>query len=136
MGLGSAQRLRRRKDFDAVFRGGRKVVEHRLVLWMLPRADDGPSRLGLSVSRKVGGAVTRNRVKRVLRVAWAHEAGALPDIPVDAVLLARPGRAPRDLAEAERSLRKLVARARGEDRPRSGHRSRSGSRRRARRDPP
>jgi ribonuclease P protein component len=49
-----------------------------------------PARLGLSVSRKVGGAVERNRVKRVLRERFADLS---PDLPsgIDVVVIARPG---------------------------------------------
>jgi ribonuclease P protein component len=58
---------------------------------------DGP-RLGLSVSRRVGGAVDRNRVKRVLREAFWEEATRLPT-GADYVVVARPDA--RDLAERE-----------------------------------
>ncbi len=58
---------------------------------------DGP-RLGLSVSRRVGGAVDRNRVKRVLREAFWEEAPRLPS-GADYVVVARPDA--RDLAERE-----------------------------------
>ena len=59
--------------------------------------DDGP-RLGLSVSRRVGGAVERNRVKRVLREAFWEEAERLP-AGSDYVVVARPDA--RGLAERE-----------------------------------
>ena len=82
-------RLSRSADFERVFRHGRSHASRELVLHVFPRADEaGPPRLGLSVSRKVGGAVERNRVKRLLREAFARESGWLP-AGMDAVVVAR-----------------------------------------------
>jgi ribonuclease P protein component len=81
-------RLSRSADFDRVFRHGRSHAGRELVLYVFPRGEAEPPRLGLSVSRKVGGAVQRNKVKRLLREAFSLEGQRLP-AGTDAVVVAR-----------------------------------------------
>ena len=84
-------RLSRSGDFDRVYREGRSHANRFLILYAFPRdgADaDAELRLGVSVSRKVGGAVERNAVKRAIREAfWAVAEGLPPGH--DFVLVAR-----------------------------------------------
>lgn len=89
-------RLSRSGDFDRVYRDGRSHSNRFIVLYAFPRAAEDAGgdqaddvRLGISVSRKVGGAVERNSVKRALREAfWALSEGLPPRH--DFVLVARP----------------------------------------------
>ena len=85
-------RLSRSRDFDAVYRRGRSTSTRYLVLYSFPREEadgDGP-RLGLAVSRQLGGAVERNRLKRRLRAAFDEVSERLSG-DLDYVLIARPG---------------------------------------------
>jgi ribonuclease P protein component len=85
-------RLSRSRDFDAVYRQGRSTATRYLVLYSFPRQEsdgDGP-RLGLAVSKQLGGAVERNRLKRRLRAAFDEASGDL-SADTDYVLIARPG---------------------------------------------
>ena len=105
-GRSPRRRLSRSAEFERVYRQGRSKANRFLVLYAFPRAQDdagaddapGGPRLGLSVSRRVGGAVDRSRVKRVLREAFWAEAERLP-AGSDYVVVARPealGLAERD----------------------------------------
>ena len=100
------RRLSRSAEFERVYRQGRSKANRYLVLYAFPRgeeqgdaddAQEGP-RLGLSVSRRVGGAVDRTKVKRVLREAFWAEAERLPS-GSDYVVVARPDS--RELTERE-----------------------------------
>jgi len=85
------RRLSRSGEFDRVYRDGSSQATRHLVLYSFPRGEDEESemRLGVSVSRKVGGAVERNRVKRTLREAFWALSDRLPS-KHDFVLVARP----------------------------------------------
>ncbi len=104
-----------------MYRRGRSAAGRHLVVYAFPRedaADTDPARLGLSVSRKVGDAVTRNRVKRVLREEFARRAAGVP-AQLDVVVIARPGCAQyleeQGSAALGARLAELLARAAGAD---------------------
>ena len=109
------RRLSRSGEFERVYREGRSHASRHLVVYAFPRSDEEPEpRLGISVGRKLGGAVERNRIKRLLREAFWASAGDLTP-GHDFVIVARPaaGELAREGGEAavEQALRTVLAEA-------------------------
>ena len=108
-------RLSRSAEFERVYREGSSHASRYLVVYAFPNGgSEDPSRLGVSVGRKLGGAVERNRVKRLLREAFWASADDLAG-GHDFVIVARPdaGRLAEDRGEegVEEALRELLAEA-------------------------
>lgn len=104
--LRRTQRIRLPFEFTRVFQKGSCFRSPALRIHYL-RSDRELSRLGLVVSRKVGDAVRRNRVKRLLREAFRRHRALFP-FPLDIVLVAQAP--PRELPEYEAAFLKFVAR--------------------------
>ena len=90
-------RVRTRSEFLALGRSGRRMPTRHFLLLHAPSAS-GPTRLGITVTRKVGGAVVRNRIKRAVREPFRRCRQTLPD-RLAIVVIARVGAA--DLAGRE-----------------------------------
>ena len=99
-------RLTRSADFDRVYRRRRTSSDRVLLIYGCENALDHP-RIGLSVSRKVGPAVVRNRWKRLLREAFRLSRQRLP-AGLDLVTIPRAA-APPTLAQLQQSLVELAA---------------------------
>ena len=104
-------RLRARREFVRVQDGGRKVAQGPLVALALPNGRE-ETRLGLTVSAKVGGAVTRANIRRRLREVFRKRRSELPS-GLDVVLIARASAAESDYEELARAFDVVARRLRG-----------------------
>jgi ribonuclease P protein component len=102
-GLGRRARIKQGRDFLRVRQAGERAVKGCLIANWLRLPLEARSRLGVVVSKKVGNAVVRSRVKRLLRESYRVHQHELAQ-PVDLVLVARPSIADRDFAGVERDL--------------------------------
>ncbi|HVT08710.1 MAG TPA: ribonuclease P protein component [Polyangia bacterium] len=103
--LPRAARVRRRPEYLTIQNRGRRTGGAHLLLFGMP----GTGRLGITVSKKVGGAVARNRVKRWVRDCFRRARGQFPPT-VDLVVVARPGSADAGHEAICRELRSLASR--------------------------
>ncbi|MBX5435778.1 MAG: ribonuclease P protein component [Alicyclobacillaceae bacterium] len=103
-------RLRENRDFRRVFQRGKSVATGRLVMyWSENRL--GTFRVGFSISKKVGNAVTRNRLKRLLRECFRRYGEKLAHAGVDLVVIVRPTASGMTFADAEAEVLLLLKRA-------------------------
>jgi ribonuclease P protein component len=95
-------RLRKRREILALQREGRRqTVLHFIVI--IRQREHAPARLGITTSRKVGGAPARNRVRRLVREFFRrHRAAIVP--PCDVLVIARPGAASIRYADVDHEL--------------------------------
>mgnify|MGYP003829917949 CR=1 FL=1 len=105
-------RLRLRSSFLAVQHRGRRLPGHNLVVYVLPRPLQDRqlrARMGLVVSKKVGNAVVRNRVKRWIRECYRRMDPPVP-LGIDLVVIARPSEAKSSYHRTAREMSDLVRR--------------------------
>lgn len=74
----NAQVLNDNRDFLRLYRRGRSAVSPVLVTYARRGGMKGRRRVGITATKKVGGAVQRNRAKRLIRAAWREAESAAP----------------------------------------------------------
>jgi ribonuclease P protein component len=109
--LAAIGRLTRRAEFQRAAAKGRKAPMPGLVLQAMPRGDNGPARLGFTVTKKVGNAVIRNRTRRRLKEAARLVLAEQPVGGVDLVLIGRAATRGRDFAALQDDVRRALAKA-------------------------
>jgi len=108
--LKKSEHLRKNSDFKKVYAKGKSCADHFVVLFVL-RNDLEGNRIGLSVSKKIGKAVKRNRVKRLFREVYRLNKDKLIQ-GFDLIFLARKDAIKLDFHGMERSILRLYKRAR------------------------
>jgi len=106
--LRSENRLKKKQDFGRVYKYGKSVANRSLVLYVIDNEQTKSYRLGVSVSKKVGKAVTRNRIKRLIKEAFRSVAETGLRQHVDLVIIARKPAADMTYAQIENSIKNLL----------------------------
>jgi ribonuclease P protein component len=113
-------RIKKNKDFQEVFKKGKSFANRQFVVYVLKKEGQDTFRIGLSVSKKLGNAVTRNRIKRYIRQAFLE---LQEDIHTgkDYVIIARKPAAEMDMHEVKKSLEHVLKVAKVLRKRTSGH---------------
>lgn len=100
-------RLMKREDFNKVYRFGKSIANRQFVLYFLPKREQEHFRLGISVSKKVGNAVVRNRLRRLVKeVVRSHGVGISNDY--DFIFIVRKPAVGLEFSAVEQSVLHLL----------------------------
>jgi ribonuclease P protein component len=104
-------RLRKRREFEECYASGVRVSGRHLQVFVLAEPSRGRLRLGISVPKRVGNAVVRNRVRRRLREIFRRSRGQIPGRRAAIVVNARPSAAAASFRELSEDFARAVSRA-------------------------
>lgn len=101
-----AYRIKRNSDFQAIYKNGKSVANRQFVVYTYKNRDLKHFRLGISVSKKLGNAVTRNRIKRAIRENFkVHKQNI---IAKDIIVIARQPAKDMNTLEIQSSLEHVL----------------------------
>lgn len=104
-----AYRVKKNKEFQEIFRKGKSFANRQLVIYYIEKTNQPHFRIGLSVGKKIGNAVMRNRIKRCLRQAFSDLKDSIP-AGYDIVIIARQPAKDMDCHSFKNSLIHLLRR--------------------------
>ncbi|MGJ7920605.1 ribonuclease P protein component [Neobacillus sp. LXY-4] len=96
-------RIKKNKEFQTVFKQGKSFANRQFIVYSLEKPDQLKFRIGLSVSKKIGNSVMRNRIKRCIRQSILELQDQLKE-GYDYVIIARKPAAEMDFHEIKSSL--------------------------------
>lgn len=103
-------RLRNRADFSRVYRYGKSQANYQFVVYGLRRKDVEQFRVGVSCSKKIGNAVVRNRMRRMIKeIIRHHEAEIVANM--DLIFIVRKGAVSMSYKEMEKSILHVLRKA-------------------------
>ncbi|SHH73930.1 ribonuclease P protein component [Virgibacillus chiguensis] len=100
-------RIKKNSDFQYAFKAGKSFANRQLVIYYVKKEGQSHFRMGLSVGKKIGNAVTRNRIKRYLRQAFFELKDDIA-YPYDIVIIARQPAKQMTFSEIKKSLTHLL----------------------------
>lgn len=105
--MNKRQRIKKDKEFQQVFKKGKSFANRQFVVYCYRKEMQSEFRVGLSVSKKIGNAVTRNRIKRYLRQCFLEMKDEIQN-DMDYVVIARHQAATKDFHETKKSLQHVL----------------------------
>ena len=105
--MNKRQRIKKNEDFQKVFKKGKSFANRQFVIYGLKKEDQTEFRIGLSVGKKVGNAVTRNQIKRYIRQTFLELKDDVRQ-DMDYVIIARNPAATLDFHETKKSLEHVL----------------------------
>ena len=104
-------RVKDNKEFQGIFKKGKSFANRQLVIYYMKKENQDHFRVGLSVSKKIGNAVVRNRIKRYIRQAF-HELENDIKPTYDFIIIARQPTKDLEFFEVKKSLTHLLSKER------------------------
>lgn len=101
------QRVKKNAEFQKIFKRGKSFANRQFVVYCFEKEGQEDFRIGLSVSKKIGNAVTRNRIKRYIRQAFLEMKDEVKP-NMDYVIIARHQAATMDFHESQKSLQHVL----------------------------